>query len=383
MRCRTLLTSVLLASGCGGGDSISPPRPIDASESGDAREPRDADPAPSDDAAQADGPPAPDAGSSSDAGVTCARAPLGEWTGAAVIKDEGGGSYSAVRADIRWVLDSSEACIDRYRPTGTVTFTFLEPCDNTIEPASIPVPSTDGVLTIDRRRLPVTYEIRGATTWDASITCEGDPPEAPAPVGGPWVLGRGSFDGNVIAGGFYQSDRDSAWWELTRVETPFPDDGPDCAEPPLDHLWGTGFVDGGSNATVTWTRTSTSGCTDTFAPSGVAASPTESSTCSTIVTEPPSAPIASSDGVLTVDRYRRPISIQFRGDTSWKGWRLCRRPDGEMFIEHGSMGGAWGWSFQAAFDGIAYAGSTTHNGSDYAWSITRLPPPVAASSPAP
>lgn len=379
MRCRTLASSLLLIAGCGGGDAISPPRPVDASESADGVDTTDADPSPSGDAAGGDAAQAPDAAASADAGVACARAPLGEWAGAAIIKYEGAGSYSATRADLRWKLESSEGCIDRYYPTGTVTFVFDSFCGDTVEPGSVTVHPSDGALTINRTRTPVTYEIRGATTWDASITCTDSPPEPPQPVGGPWALGVGTFDGNVLSGGIYDPDADSAYWDFVRVDAPFSDDGPGCVEPPVDRLWGTGFVSGGAEAAITWTRTSTSACTDTFAPSGVATAPTHNAMCTTVVTQPPSAPIASSDGELVLDRYRRPLLVRFRGDTSWKGARTCTMPDGTMYIEHGSMGGPWGGSIQAQYDGTAFSGKTTFDDVNYEWSITRLPPAMASS----
>jgi hypothetical protein len=383
MRCRTLLATALVAAACHGDDGTRLPDPFDASESNDGRASSDSavvDSSPTSDATHRDGALALDAPSAGDAGVTCARAPLGEWIGASVMKDGGAGGFSSTRADVRWRLDSSEACIDRYYPTGTVSFTFREQCRNTIEPASIALMPSDGSLTIDRRRLPVTYEIRGATTWDASITCEGDPAEPPVPVGGPWALGRGSFDGDVIAGGFFSHDDAADWWEARRVDATFESAAPDCVEPAVDHLWGTASVSSGSEATVTWKRVSTDGCVDRFQPSGVATAPTVNDTCSTIVTDPASVPIASSDGELVITRFSRPITVKFRGDTSWRGARTCTRPDGNTSLEHGTMGGAWGGFVETVWDGTAFNGSTTFNDVDYRWSLTRLPPAEAVAS---
>lgn len=382
MRCRTVLTVFLLAASCNGGEAISPPRPIDASVFTDGGDTADADPSPSGDAAEADAAQPPDAGPPADASVTCARAPLGEWAGVARMGVEGASSHSETRAEIRWKLASSEACIDRYYPTGTVFYSYVACCcDVSVDPGSRPVAPTDGTLTIDRTRHPISYELRGATTWNATVQCPQEP-EPAFPVGGPWVLARGTFDGDIISGGFVRDDDETARWSFRRVDVNFPDDGPGCAEPPLEHLWGTGSVSWGSIATLTWTRTMTIECVDTFTPSGMAAAPTENATCSTIVTQPPSAPIAATDGVLRLDRRAHPVVINFQGETTWKGARTCTLPDGEMFIEHGLMGGFWGWSFEAELDGTALSGRTAVRGSDYAWSITRLPPPVEASSPA-
>lgn len=384
MRRRTLLATALVVAACHGDDGTRSSDSTDASESNDGRAPSDSaviDSSPTSDATHHDGAPALDAQHGGDAGVACARAPLGEWIGASVMKDGGSGGYSATRADVRWKLDSTEACIDRYYPTGTVSFTFREQCDNTIEPASIALMPSDGSLTIDRTRLPITYEVRGATTWDASITCNGDAPEPAMPVGGPWALGRGSFDGDVIAGGFYSHDDDADWWELRRIEAEFPSTAPDCVEPAADHLWGTASVSSGTDAAITWTRVSTDGCVDRFKPSGVATAPIVNETCSTVFTQPPSAPIASSDGELVITRFSRPILVQFRGDTSWPGSRDCTQPDGTRYIEHGTMGGSWGWHVETVWDGTAFNGSTSFNDVDYRWSLTRLPPEEAVAWP--
>jgi hypothetical protein len=363
MRRRTLLTSLILTAGCGAADSISPPPGVDADESVDA--------------AEADVAQVPDAASAGDAGVACARAALGEISGESVMGQAGTEGSSATRADVRWVLGSSEGCIDRYYPTGSVSFLWVEACDSRVTPSSVEVQPGDGVLTIDRTDDPITYELRGATTWDATITCEGDEPESPLPVGGPWALARGSFDGDVLSGGFFERNGAKNWWDFTRAGAFPDDDAPDCAEPAVDHLWGTGFVSGGAEASLTWTRESSAGCTDIFRPSGVARAPTVDATCSKASTQPPAAPIASSDGELVVDRHRRPIRVELRGDTSWEGARSCTQPDGTMFIEHGVMGGAWAWFVSAHLDGTAFSGSTTFDGVDHAWSLTRLPPAAA------
>jgi hypothetical protein len=131
---------------------------------------------------------------------------------------------------------------------------------------------------------------------------------------------------------------------------------------------------------------STTGCTDRFTPSGVAAAPTQSSSCTTVVTTPPSAPIQSTDGELLLDRTRRPLRVQFRGETEWQGTRSCTHPDGTISTWTGAVGGPWGGPFgalyKAAYDGITFSGATSQFGVDYAWSLTRLPPAAAASSPA-
>ena len=371
MRYGAVIISLLLTAGCNGDGAVSPPRPVDADDWHEDAGAHDADLP-------------PDAGPLPDGGVTCARAPLGAIVGSSVVREAMAGERVSTRADVRWVLTSSEGCIDRYHPTGTVTFIHVDECHSRVEPGSVPVPEQDGVLTIDRTREPTTYELRGATTWEATITCEGEAPEMNARVGGVWALGRGAFDGDVLSGGIYERGGVVSWWDYIHEGAEFPESGDGCVEPPVDHLWGTASTSEGAEASLTWTRVSTSGCVDLFEPTGIAAAPTQNATCTTVTTAPPSAPIAPGDGRLVMSRFlTRPPLLQYHGATSWPGARTCTLPDGNAYIEHGTMGGVWARGFRAQFDGTAYSGSTTFDGVDYAWSITRLPPPAAAASPAP
>ncbi len=198
MRRRHLLFSVLLAAGCSGTDSISRPRPADTGES----------------ATRAT------SGRGVAAGASCARAPLGDWVGAAVMRDHGMTGGSATRADVRWVLASTEGCVDRYRPRGTVTFDIDEACGSTVSPSTFVILPGDGLLTIDRTREPVAYELRGATTWDAAITCPGEDHEPLYPVGGPWALAAGTFDGDRLSGVVDHGDGAAARWTFHRADAP-------------------------------------------------------------------------------------------------------------------------------------------------------------------
>ena len=198
MRRRVILFSSFLAAGCSGSDSISRSLAAEAGES----------------ATRAT------AHRGLAADVTCARAPLGEWAGAAVMRDHGMSGASATRADVRWVLASTDGCVDRYRATGTVTFRFEEACGSRVAPASFAILPGDGVLTIDRTREPITYELRGATTWEAAITCPGEPPEPLYPVGGPWALAAGTVDGDAVSGSADDGAGASARWLFRRADAP-------------------------------------------------------------------------------------------------------------------------------------------------------------------
>src|SRR5262249_27345130 len=96
------------------------------------------------------------------------------------------------------------------------------------------------------------------------------------------------------------------------------------------------------DADVTWTLVDTTGCVDTYAPSGTVtygfAIP--GALCDQSI-DPASHAIAPSDGVLTIDRSTSPPTIAMHGDTRWPITWSCHGSDGSTQTQSLTGGGAW------------------------------------------
>ncbi len=121
-----------------------------------------------------------------------------------------------------------------------------------------------------------------------------------------------------------------------------------CAVPSVESWSGTasrdntiGYPDN-INATVTWTRVGTSGCVDSYTPTGTAeyrhAIP--GAQCAQSIS-PTHHPIASGDGTLTIDRTTSPPTFTGRGATLWPITFRCVLADGT--VEESPMDGGAIW----------------------------------------
>lgn len=306
-----------------------------------------------------------------DAGDGCASPPTGEWNGTTRIFRSGAGSNYEVQADVHWTQVASNACVDRYQPSGTAHYIFHLGCccQLTIEPGSAVIQPTDGELIIDRTTSPATYRMNGATLWNAVSSCSGN--DEPVQVGGTWAENHGAFDHAVISGGIDNVSEVSSW-RITRAGTTFTPPGEHCSEASAARWAGTAYVSWGTAVSVTWTRVATTGCVDRFEPMGTANKPSIASSCTSLVYNPDSHQVATTDGVLEIDRSTNPATFRITGSSEWNGTITCTRADGGVESYPGSIGGAWGFFF-GAFDGDRFSGGTVGiEPSEFEWSLTRL-----------
>lgn len=147
-------------------------------------------------------------------------------------------------------------------------------------------------------------------------------------------------------------------------------DATPCAAPSVDTWSGTGSRDNDGGypdhitATITWTRTSTVGCVDTYAPSGSAhygyAIP--GALCNQSI-DPDSHDVAAADGTLTIDRTTSPPTYSGSGATYWTFVFRCEYPDG-TFDESEMPGGAPWFDASGTVGGGAISGSYYVGGDD-------------------
>lgn len=166
--------------------------------------------------------------------------------------------------------------------------------------------------------------------------------------------------------------------------SPDADLGDGCATPPTGDWTGrTKYYGRGSGpsqsegADVTWTLASTEDCVDRYAPSGTAWVDNEGFECAANYES--SAPIAASDGVLTIDRNTSPPTYTMNGTTRWEIILTCFEP--EPFTASSS----WA-SYRGVIDGVVFGGGHGDSAIYWEWTFTRigadLPPPDGCSEPA-
>lgn len=274
-------------------------------------------------------------GPSPDPTIECVSPALGVLHGTAQVRHGGSSGADELAAEVMWTPAGTTGCVDRYQPSGTVTYRNAlghGDGDAAIEPG-------DGELVVDRSVQPPAYTMRGDSRF------------------GVWTDHRGSFDGDMIAGGLIdEAEAPRAMrWSFVREDATFePPTG--CSQPAIDR-WTTVSEQDHTRATVTWTRASTSGCVDTFRPGGTVESASRATAyCAALTTTPASAPIAAGDGVLTIDRSTNPATYRIEGRTVWDAQIVCTTHDGTVEMLGNLGGGRWA-GFQAAFDGAHFAGA--------------------------
>jgi hypothetical protein len=273
---------------------------------------------------------------------------------------------------------SSDACVDHYAPAGIAAYVYDTQCEDIIvDPPTATIAATDGQLIIDRTTAPATYRMTGSTLWDAVVRCGNDQTEQTAhPTGGAWVDSAGTFDGQVISGGLSGGQFTPEYhdWTFTPVEAVFAVEPGVCSEPSTDQWTATSELSFGSAAVLTWTRVATEGCVDRFAPSGTATNLADFD-CVTAVLDPESAPVASDDGELVIDRATDPATYRMTGRTYWPGTLTCTHADGSVETRNITFGGQWagagGGGFYGAFDGDRFSAHVDIGDERYEWSLTR------------
>ena len=274
-------------------------------------------------------------GPSPDPAVECVSPALGVLHGSAHLRHGGSSGADELAAEVTWTPVGSTGCVDRYQPSGTVTYRNSSGMGD----GDATLAAGDGELLVDRTSAPPTYTMRGSSRF------------------GVWTDHRGSFDGDVLAGGLID-DADAARamrWEFVRAEATFePVDG--CSQAPVDR-WTTVSEEAHTRATITWTRSATSGCVDTFRPSGTVESVARTTAaCTSLAATPATAAIGAGDGVLTIDRSTTPARYRLEGRTVWDAQVVCHTVDGTVETLGEVGGGRWA-HFQAAFDGDAFWGA--------------------------
>jgi len=134
-------------------------------------------------------------------------------------------------------------------------------------------------------------------------------------------------------------------------EAPSPDATPataDCAAAPVEAFEGEASRDQSDGypdhitATVTWQRTGTDGCVDSYAPTGTAtyAHAVPGALCQQRI-EPDTHGVVATDGALTIDRTTTPPTYSGSGATRWLVTWTCVEADGTQNQRTFEGGGAW------------------------------------------
>jgi hypothetical protein len=309
----------------GSPDAPSPDRP-DATSSPDDR-----------DAAA----PEPDA-STPDGGTPCGSPP-GDWAGTARSRHGGASTYSEISVDVGWTrVETTTGCVDRLVPSGTARYQEYLDCSGTSVGAIEP---TDGEMIIDRTTSPATFELRGESRWEGTLTCNARPPRE-GTYGGVWAAGvSGAIDGAVIAGGILPGTIESHEVDFRFVRTDAVLTPPETCSEPAEATWSGptswGAI-GANRATATWTRVSTVGCVDRFAPAGTMnVTPAPLGECIERSYVPSSGAIDADDGYLEIDRSYDPPRFAAYGDTSWMATVTCTHADGTTSSYEARVGGWW------------------------------------------
>jgi hypothetical protein len=313
--------------------------------------------------------------------AACASAPIAGFTGTsdeATFASGGGGEY--YRADVHWTLARTEGCVDHYTPSGTAHDLDERSYCFDIDPRSAPIEPGDGELVIDRSASPATYTMHGLSEWTANVGCS-DPNDenygvSSTTVASEWASDdRGSFDGAVISGGLRPNDGELLTWHFTADGVGFPAPAADACVEAASDRWHTLVTAGNGLADITWTRTSTTGCVDRYAPAGTArllplVDDSPFAFCRVRSYSPDSAPIESDDGELVIDRSVNPPRWDIRGTTHFASRERCERPDGSVQFGDDFRNVSLG-SYAGAYQGNRWSGMTKPE-SNLSWDFTRL-----------
>lgn len=162
--------------------------------------------------------------------------------------------------------------------------------------------------------------------------------------GGVWAGDiSGAIDGAVIAGGILLEFSQELEFRFARTDADFTP--PETCSEPAEETWSGAMSSAttqANQATVTWTRVSTTGCVDRFEPAGtVTVVPGALGECVERSYEPSAGAIDGDDGYLEVDRSVDPPRFAAYGDTSWPATVTCVHADGTTTSEPGQVGGWW------------------------------------------
>lgn len=132
--------------------------------------------------------------------LTCASASVEAWSGdAGRVTQE---YPDDAEATVVWTRVSTEGCVDRYQPSGSVRYRYAVPgavCDQEMTPTEHAIGAGDGWLEIDRSTSPPTYRGHAATAWSVTWTCHlptGDETQT-FDGGGTWFDAGGAVEGDL------------------------------------------------------------------------------------------------------------------------------------------------------------------------------------------
>jgi len=308
---------------------------------------------------------------------TCWYVAPGDWQGTSGEMFRGAGGSSEERADVTWHLARTDGCVDHYTPTGTAYVLESTHICYEVDPPSHPIAATDGELIIDRSGPPMAYTVRGSTAWDGMAGCRTPEPgeEAdwhPVRLTSNWADHAGTFDRDVISGG-YDDGGHSIAWDFRPIAASFPPPAAGACVEPASDQWRTVSGNGRGSADITWTRVATTGCRDEYEPAGTAhgdpvvdASPT--ATCRVRRWVPDASPVGADDGYLLIDRSTNPPTFTIQGITVWSGDQVCERPDGTVTTSAATPAVSWG-DFLGAYHGDVWSGVT--DGGNRRWRFER------------
>jgi hypothetical protein len=313
---------------------------------------------------------------------SCAQPQVASWTGTSGTEFNASGAGWEDHAEVTWTLASSDGCVDHYTPSGTATYRIGAHYCIESDPVSAPIEPGDGELVIDRSTSPATYTMNGVSEWSGYFGCR-DPEDPtgwnPATLRSRWATDyHGAFELDVFGGGEGNPGDvgHTNHWAFTDAGASFPPPVAGVCSEPASDLWDTVTTYATATATITWTRDSTTGCKDHYAPSGTMVrapilDEDPSAFCRERRWEPASGPVAPEDGSLVIDRSVNPPTFRIQGSSSWAATETCTRPDDTVETATVSAGGSWAERWNGPFHGDEFAGGFGAGGGASDWSFAR------------
>ncbi|HUH02550.1 MAG TPA: hypothetical protein VML75_11165 [Kofleriaceae bacterium] len=137
----------------------------------------------------------------------CAIPAIDEWTGTAT-RGESAFGTDDIATSVSWRRIDTTACVDTYELAGTAHYFYGIPgalCTQTVEPETLLLDPSDGMLQIDRTTSPPTYWGAGETSWAATWVCtfsDDSTEELSIDAGGVWLDASGMVVDGAIQGAF-------------------------------------------------------------------------------------------------------------------------------------------------------------------------------------
>jgi hypothetical protein len=139
-------------------------------------------------------------------GQPCASPAVEEWTGTASRVESFG--TDDITATVSWRLVDTAGCVDTYEPVGAADYFYGIPgalCAQVVEPDTMAIDPSSGVLEIDRTTSPATYRGTAETSWPATWVCtfaDDSTETLTIDAGGVWLDASGMIVEGAIEGAF-------------------------------------------------------------------------------------------------------------------------------------------------------------------------------------